>query len=43
MTPNQLVNMLLQLSRDKPNNMEFGGLTRQLLLKYEQQHTMDDQ
>ena len=29
-----LVNMLLQLSNDKHNNMEFGRLVRLLLNKY---------
>jgi hypothetical protein len=29
-----LVNMLLQLNNDKPNDMEFGRLTRLLLNKY---------
>jgi|SaaInlStandDraft_1057018.scaffolds.fasta_scaffold1548751_1 hypothetical protein len=29
-----LVNMLLQLSNDKPNDMEFGRLVRLLLNKY---------
>ena len=29
-----LVNMLLQLNDDKPNDMEFGRLVRLLLNKY---------
>ena len=29
-----LVNMLIALSDDKPNDMEFGGLARLLLNKY---------
>ena len=43
MTPTQLTNMLLQLKRDEPNNMTFGELARQILYKYEQQHTTSDQ
>ena len=34
-----LVNMLLQLNNDKPNDMEFGRLTRLLLNKYMKQGT----
>ena len=30
-----LINMLLQLKDDKPNDMEFGGLVRKLLVEYE--------
>ena len=37
-----LVNMLLQLSNDKPNNMEFGGLVRLLLDKYMKQDSRNN-
>ena len=37
-----LVNMLLELKREEPNDMEFGGLVRQLLYKYEQRGGTDD-
>ena len=43
MTPNQLVNMLLQLKRDEPNDMSFGELVRRILYKYEQQQVTSDQ
>ena len=35
MNKNVLVNMLMALKNDYPNDMEFGSLARKLLAKYE--------